>query len=626
MTRIKQKLTALLMIFSFMMSMLPALASNYSSIPLNPGQTKPAPTKVQLIGDAKIKNGNKRLSVSLRDSNVKQALRMFADKAGLNIIFHDSVEDKTITLDLVGVTLNDALRMVMQASDLSYFVDGETLIIISAEQSKEMNITKQNMMTLPVRFADATNVAEFLNKNIFTVNKPGLSNTEIVAVNPSRNELLIFGTQSDYDMAKKVVEMLDEPTRITNFKVNHVTPKEMAKNICKAIVKGYSDSDNGDNNNNDNNDDDDDDDDNDNDNNSDSSSGNGNKVTLGKGSIACVSGKAGTDSDNGGGSSSGSENGPVSLKKNGMKIMYYENLGMVTVVGGSQDQLDTISAYIAATDVKQPMAYIEISIIELNEDGQKQFSTEWSVLAKNFGFSFANGITTISNGTFNTVDNVTKWNPLMWAGPYATRNAGPNPATVTQFMQYIVTNGKGKVLANPKILVTSGKESKIDLSSDYIQKMESQMVSGTSTSVSRNPSIGSDKGIIVTLTPFISRDGYVVMNLNPEYSVEAGTVIEKNQVTGNDDLIATLLSRRNLTLNNIRVKDGDTLVIGGLIYEEDSKNVKKIPLLGDIPGIGFFFRSVDNTKSKQELVLLITPHIIKDSEDLVTTGTDNNSL
>ena len=114
--------------------------------------------------------------------------------------------------------------------------------------------------------------------------------------------------------------------------------------------------------------------------------------------------------------------------------------------------------------------------------------------------------------------------------------------------------------------------------------------------------------------------------MNPEYSVEAGTVIEKNQVTGNDDLIATLLSRRNLTLNNIRVKDGDTLVIGGLIYEEDSKNVKKIPLLGDIPGIGFFFRSVDNTKSKQELVLLITPHIIKDSEDLVTTGTDNNSL
>ena len=612
MTKIKQKLIALLMIFSFMMSALPVLAGNYSSIPLNPGQTQPAPTKVRLVGDAKIKNGDKRLSVSLRDSNVKQALRMFADKAGLNIIFHDSVEDKTITLDLVGVTLNDALRMVMQASDLSYFVDGDTLIIASAEKSKEMNMTKQNMMTLPVRFADATNVAEFLNKNIFSVNKPGLSNTEIVAVNPSRNELLIFGTQSDYDMAKKVLEMLDEPTRITNFKVNHVTPKEMAKNICKAIVKGYSDSDNDNNNDDDN---DDNDDDNDNDSDSDSSSGSGSKVTLGKASIACVSGKAGSDSEGGG---SGGENGPVSLKKNGMKIMYYENLGMVTVVGGSQDQLDTISAYISATDIKQPMAYIEISIIELNEDGSKQFQTNWSVLTRRYGFSFMNGVTAITSG-----DGVS---PIMWSGSIDSRALGPKTAEITQLFQYMVENKKAKVLANPKILVTSGKESKIDLTSDYVQKMESQMVSGTSTSISRNPTIGSDKGISVTLTPFISRDGYVVMNLAPEYSVEVDKAWAENPDTHEKDLIATLLARRNLTLNNIRVKDGDTLVIGGLIQEEDTNDVMKIPLLGDIPGLGFFFRTVANKKHKQELVLLITPHIIKDSEDLVTTGTENNSL
>ena len=614
MTKIKQKLVALLMILSFSMSMLPALAiDNYSSIPLNTSRNGSLPTKVQLVGDAKIKNGDKRLSVSLRDSNVKQALRMFADKAGLNIIFHDSVEDKTITLDLVGVTLNDAVRMVMQASDLSYFVDGETLVIMSAEKSKEMNITKQYMMTLPVRFVDATNVAEFLNKNVFTVNKPGLSNTEIVAVNPSRNELLIFGTQSDFDMAKRVVEMLDEPTRITNFKVNHVTPKEMAKNICTALVKGFSDEDDNNDNNNDDDDDDDDDDNNDND----SSSNDENKVTLGKAKLSCVTGNAKSDSS--GSSDTSNGKGPVSLKKNGMKIMYYESLGMVTVVGGSQDQLDTIAAYVAATDVKQPMAYIEFSIIELNEDGQKQFNTQWSALTKNFGVTFD----ATSGLVFN---NGVEGSPIVWAGPANSRNLGANPTSVTQFMSYLVTNDKGKVLANPKIMVTSGKQSKIDLSSDYVQKIESQMVSGTSTSISRNPTIGNDKGLIITLTPFISKDGYVVMNLTPEYSVEAGTVTELNGETGQQDLIATLLSRRNLTLNNIRVKDGDTLVIGGLIYEEDSNSVKKIPILGDIPGIGFFFRNVDSKKSKQELVLLITPHIIKDSEDLVTTGTNNNTL
>ena len=131
---------------------------------------------------------------------------MFADKAGLNIIFHDSVEDKTITLDLVGVTLNDALRMVMQATDLSYFVDGDTLIIMAGDKAKELNISKQNMMVLPVKYTDATEVASFLNKNIFSINKPGLSNTEIVAVNPAKNELLNFGTKSDYDMAKMLYQ------------------------------------------------------------------------------------------------------------------------------------------------------------------------------------------------------------------------------------------------------------------------------------------------------------------------------------------------------------------------------------------------------------------------------------
>ena len=133
MTKFGKKLVASIMTLTFAVSLLPvhAITSQPTAQPASEVKS------VRIVGDANIKNGNKRLSVSLRDSNVKQALRMFADKAGLNIIFHESVEDKNITLDLVGVTLNDAFRMVMQASNLSYFVDGEKLIIMSVEKSKE---------------------------------------------------------------------------------------------------------------------------------------------------------------------------------------------------------------------------------------------------------------------------------------------------------------------------------------------------------------------------------------------------------------------------------------------------------------------------------------------------------
>ena len=77
---------------------------------------------------------------------------------------------------------------------------------------------------------------------------------------------------------------------------------------------------------------------------------------------------------------------------------------------------------------------------------------------------------------------------------------------------------------------------------------------------------------------------------------------------------------------NVRVKDGDTLILGGLIQEQNTEDVKKMPILGDIPVIGFFFRSTNVKKTKQELVILITPHIISESEDIVTTGNDKTNL
>ncbi len=621
MTKIGQKLVALLMIATFTVSTLPtyAIAAQSASQPVK---------SVRIEGNANIKNGNKRLSVSLRDSNVKQALRMFADKAGLNIIFHDSVEDKNVTLDLVGVTLNDALRMVMQATDLSYFVDGDTIIIIAADKAKDLNISKQNMLILPVKYTDAAEVASFLNKNVFSTNRPGLSNTEIVGVNPAKNELLIFGTKSDYDMAAKMLEVLDTPTRITNFKVNHVTPREMAKNICTALLKSYSEGDNSNDDNDNDNDNDDDDDD------SSSSSSGGNqasglsegdagsqKVRLGKAKLACTTGKAqGSNSNSGPSLQEG--NAPYSMNINAMKVMYFDSLGTVSIIGGSQDQIDTISAYITATDVKQPMAYLDFSFIELNENGQKDFETNWNFLTQNFSAVFQGGATVFGAGK-STVDSI---NPINLRFPKTVTGDYTGTATINAYFSYLISSGKAKELANPKILVASGKDAKIDIGTDYVKKVTASVVSSSLNQYPvYNPEIGSDMGVIVTVTPFISKDGYVVMNLSPAYATDAGNPYYAKDALGGEYLAATLLARRTLELKNVRVKDGDTLVIGGLIQERDTTKENKIPILGDIPGLGFFFRNTHTRKTKTELVILITPHIIDDGADMATT-VQNQSL
>ena len=78
-----------------------------------------------------------------------------------------------------------------------------------------------------------------------------------------------------------------------------------------------------------------------------------------------------------------------------------------------------------------------------------------------------------------------------------------------------------------------------------------------------------------------------------------------------------MLSRRNLDLKNIRIKDGETLAIGGLIQESEQKTVQKIPVLGDLPIIGSAFRSSSTSKAKTELVIMLTPKILNDGEGSV---------
>ena len=187
-------------------------------------------------------------------------------------------------------------------------------------------------------------------------------------------------------------------------------------------------------------------------------------------------------------------------------------------------------------------------------------------------------------------------------------------------MNYLIENRKARVLANPKILITNGQESLIDLTQDYVEKVTAEYLTSTATggagtgTAQKNYTIGEDLGIKVALTPFISPEGYVTLNIKPEYSTVAEQIYSQGEVMGVLDLAATLLSRRNLDLKNIRIKDGETLVLGGMIQETEQKTVTKIPVLGDLPLIGAAFRSTSTKKAKSELVIMITPKIINDGE------------
>ena len=556
------------------------------------------PSSLKLEGEILLSKGNPKVNLSLRDSDVKQVLRMFADKAGLNIIFHDSVTGK-VTMDLVNVPLNDAFKMIMQVTSLTYFVDKNTMIVTSSAAAQTLNLSKQEMMTIPVKYANAAILADFLNKNIFSINKPGLSKSQIAITNPGTNEILIFGTNNDYMMAKKVIAQFDVKMKEETFVVNHTTPKEMSDLICGMLFSSAAGSSSSGGSSS-----------------SSSSSGGGSStggaagLALGTGIVACKA------------NNSLSAGALSSINTTSLSVTYFPQRGTISVMGGSQQQLEMIRDFILQNDKKQQQAYLELSIIELHENGSKDFNNNWQVWSEFFSGKFDG--TTATNpiypnffrGEGYTVVDPTATDPT--APLYQIAKFSGTP-TITYTMNYLVSNGKGRVLANPRVMITNSEVSTIDLSSDYIKSVKSEVLSsggGLAGGIQRTYEIGSDEGIKIELTPFISPDGYVTLDIKPEYS----TIKEKVYAAGagsTTDLVATLLQRRNLALKSVRIKDGETLVIGGMIKENETKTVSKIPVLGDLPGVGMFFRNTSSTKEKQELVIMITPKIIKDSEDVV---------
>ncbi len=547
-----------------------ALESNILNV--NSSEAKGFEATFKLDTSPVITNSQAKVNLSLRDSDLRQALRMIADKAGLNIVFDQSVNGK-ITLDLNNVTLNDAFLIIFKSTQLSYILDGNTITVMTLEAAKNIAYTRQNMTILPIKYVNADRVAEFLNENLFKSNIFGLSNKPVVTSNPRTNQIMVFGTMSDVNAIKRILPVIDTKPMVNTFKVNHTTPEEMANMLCSSLF--YSKDERKTTNANKKDDDD--------------------KITLGAGYIAC------RDKNDVDGTST-STGQLKAFKTNPLTVAYFPDLGTINTYGGSTEQVETIRAFIKEHDKKQLMAYVELSVIELSDSGSKEFSNTWSLWTPFISLSFnpTDGFQTQDGG----------WQ--IWDKHTLTRTTN-NKALLYQ-LKYLISNEKGRVLTNPKIMVTNGKKAVIDMTEDYVKSVTSQILQGSDTVTSatqKTYDIGSDQGLLIEILPFISPDGYVSMNITPEFATEKSQVYADNG-TGKEELVATLLQRRDLELKNIRVRDGETLILAGLIKETDMQTTKKMPILSDLPLIGPFFRGNNTTKTRSELVIVVTPHIVKD--------------
>ena len=126
-------------------------------------------------------------------------------------------------------------------------------------------------------------------------------------------------------------------------------------------------------------------------------------------------------------------------------------------------------------------------------------------------------------------------------------------------------------------------------------------------------------GNTLIVTPVINKDNFISLNVKPEIS---NKVADSFTFTGGATVTSPVIDKRTLD-SNVLIKSGDTLAIGGLLQDEVRKGRTKVPVLGDIPGVGYLFQEHTNTRTKRNLLVFVTPTIIKQGygtglEDQVT--------
>jgi type IV pilus assembly protein PilQ len=160
--------------------------------------------------------------------------------------------------------------------------------------------------------------------------------------------------------------------------------------------------------------------------------------------------------------------------------------------------------------------------------------------------------------------------------------------------------GKAKVLSDPKVATLNNKEANINITSQ-IPYQTTEVTNTSAGSVATTLVTYVTTGIILKVTPTINSDGRISMKINPSVSQPSATV----------GVSAPSVDTRS-TDTSVIVKNGETIVIGGLIHDSSSDVVYKVPLLGDIPLLGFLFRKKSVSRTRLELLIFVTPKIIED--------------
>jgi len=288
----------------------------------------------------------------------------------------------------------------------------------------------------------------------------------------------------------------------------------------------------------------------------------------------------------------------------------------VTVQSAGETQNTLLLAYsprlqtqvmniIEELDLPPPQVMIQVLIAEVTLDNRLEMGMEFALQDLNFSeHSFLNANNVLQGSGFDRIFGVD-------LGAQGQSGLGGISFTITGedfnfLVRALQVEGNLEVLSRPAILVQDNQDANINVGS-RVPTIQDINISATGFVTPAVTYV--DVGVILDVTPIINPDGFVNMTIRPEISS-----IGASSVTVASGVALPIFDTRSAE-TSVTVKDGETIIIGGLITNRVSDTENKVPLLGDIPLLGNLFRATVKLNTKTELLMVLTPHVIRDAEE-----------
>ena len=294
------------------------------------------------------------------------------------------------------------------------------------------------------------------------------------------------------------------------------------------------------------------------------------------------------------------ESGATPLLK-GLQVIAEERGNSLTLIG-SPKQVEFAEAQLARLDIRKRQVTVNVRVIEVALTNAQTVGGLLTSVGGNPSLTQAPGP--------GVTGNILGIN-------FVSNQSVNLPNAFLAALNAQITSGAGKILTDPTLTVQEGETASISLTEDVVKSNTVQQTPSTvanqqltTTQTVTTEAVGLSLNIVINR---IDDNGFINLAVSPSISALGDRIPLGN--IADIPTFQTSISKRVLNSGQIRIRDGQTLILSGVIRDQDRESMTKVPLLGDLPIIGALFRTTTSSNSRSEVVIVITPRVIDDSQD-----------